>query len=344
MINKSLNWIRKQLKKLFVKLFGKDKGTKFVEPLLHAAQGKCYVETVSNKADSIHLALKKLYEEDLQKEFISFMRKKVLPRLRGRKRFRLAIDKHEIGYYGKEDSFYIVGTSYGGKSYAKAFEYISVSLLTGRKDERLHLFGIPWHIGQDVVQSVEFLLNAVKSLIRNLEVLQLDRGFHNNELIAWLGKKKIPYLLHACEKKGRIKNLVGKTKNFYKGNYSSEYRANKSKHKFETTLYICKNVKGKDWIFMSSLQFTSKHQPVRLYRNRWQIETNYAINNQNRIMSKSTNYMIRYFYFTCDILIQILWRISGTVHIPFKVFLRLFIVGPEQVIKMKPAYNKEPPP
>ena len=334
MLFQAIKRIRNELKKFFSTLFGREKSEQYVQPVFSASQSNAYVETVSNKADSFHRSIKKLYEEDFQSSYLSLLRKLVQKFRRGK--IRLAIDKHEIGYYGQKNSFYLVGTSYGNKSYQKAFEYISISLLTGKKEERIHLYALPWHIGQDLTDSVAKLLNIVKPLFDKIEVVMFDRGFHCNKLIHWLNENKIPYLIH-IKKQGKLfKELINHTKSFYKGKYQTKFNEDKSSFLVETTLYVCKNIDKRDWLFVSSINFKSKWQVRNLYRNRWQIETNYAINNQNRIMSKSTNYLIRYFYFLCDILIQILWRLSIFVKINFKQFLRILVVGIQQVIEMKP--------
>lgn len=325
----------RSLKKLLSSLFGKDKSTRYILPLKEAAQSNAYVETVSNRADSLHRDTKNLYEEDLQSSFLKVL-SKFSPKFR-RGKIRLAIDKHEIGYYGKKQGWYIVGTSYNNKSYQHAFEYISISLLTGKKEERIHLYALPWHIGQDLVDSVATLLNVVKRWFNKIEIVQFDRGFHCNELMHWLEEHRIPYLIHIRKIGKFLKQLIESTKSFYRGEYQTKFNKHKTYFKVKTFIYVCKNIRKKDWTFTSSIKFTNKYQPFNLYKNRWQIETNYAINNQNRIMSKSTHYLIRYFYFLCDILLQIIWRLSSFVQWTFKQFLKSLVVGIQQVIAMKPT-------
>ena len=342
MTNKAIRWVRKQLKKLFYRLFGRNNSGQYVQPVLHAAQGRAYVETVSNLADSLHLQIKRLYEEDLQHGFLALM-SSLAPHFR-KGNVRLAIDRTEIGYYGKEQGFYIVGTSYNNKSYTKAFEYLTISVLTGSKEERIPLYALPWHIGQDVVRSIEALLDTVKPWLGKIEVVQFDRGFHNNELIAWLESHKIPYLIHIQRHGKTIKDLVENTKSFNRTKYETTYNASKTTHPVKFNLYVCKNIQGKDWLFASSIWFKTKWQIRNLYQNRWQIETNYAVTNQNRIMSKSTNVSIRYFYFLCDIILQVLWRIGGCCNLPFKTFLRTFVAGTKQIFEMKPTLKPCLPP
>lgn len=331
-----VKWMKKELKKLFASLFGKKKADNYIQPILDAACNKGYVESYSNKADSLHVDIKnKLYEEDLQKHFISVL-KKLEPYLKKGKA-RLAIDFQEQGFYGKTSNLHIVGTAYKKKSYRKAFKFPTISILTGRKDERIPLFALPWHIGQNLTDTVAVLIRTVQPLLEMIEVIQFDRGFFSKELIYFLTENKIPYLIHIPCYGNYLKELVRTTKSFYRRAYHMKFTMNKTTYRTHSSLYVCKDVKKKDWLFLSSIWFTSKYQPVSFYRNRWQIETNYAVHNSARIMSRSTDYMIRYFYYLVDVLLQILWRISACV-IPLRTFLFTIVVGIEKMIERKPCF------
>lgn len=330
-----IKWVKKQLKKLFDLLFRKKSG-KYVQPIIDSANNSGYVESYSDKADSLHLDVKKLYEEDLQKFFISVMNK-LAPKFRKGK-VRLAVDFQEEGFYGKSNNLFIIGTSYKGKSYPKAFRFITISILTGNKEERIPLYALPWHIGQDVVESVNILLSVVKSWIDKIEVVQFDRGFHNRALIKYLNDNKIPYLIHIKKHGKYLVELVNKTKSFYKGEYVKKANMNKSCFPVKTNIYVCKNIKGKDWLFVSSILFKNKFDVTNLYRNRWQIETNYAVHNSARIMSRSIDYIIRYFYYLVDILLQVLWRLCAC-RIPFKTFLFSMVIGVENMLMRKPNFE-----
>jgi len=335
MISHTINWVKKKLKKLFFSLFGKKKAGKYVQPIIDAANNKGYVESYSNKADSLHLDVQWLYEEDLQKSFISLM-KKLTPNFR-KSKVRLAIDFQEQGFYGKTNKLHIIGTSYPGKSYPKAFKFITISILTGRKDERIPLYALPWHIGQDLTDSVAILLSVVKPWLGKIEVVQFDRGYGSKSLIHWLTQNKILYLIHKIKSKGYLTDLVNNTNSFYCGKYKKKFNRNKSIYWAETNLYVCKDVKNKDWLFISNIWFKNKWQVCNLYRNRWQIETNYSVHNSARIMSRSTNYLIRYFYYLVDVLLQVLWRLCAC-KIPFKTFLFSMVVGVENMLMKKPYF------
>lgn len=337
MIHKTINWMKRKIKKLFSSLFGKKKASKYIQPIIDAANNKGYVESYSNKADSLHLDIKKrVYEEDLQDSFLKLMNH-LAPHFR-KDKVRLAIDFQEQGFYGKTNKPHIVGTSYKKRPYPKAFKFLTISILTGNKEERIPLYALPWHIGQDLVDSVAILLSVVKSWFSKIEIVQFDRGFHNRELIKFLKDNKIPYLIHIKKHGKYLKELVETTNNFYRGKYSFKVNMDKSCFLVETNLFVCKNIEKKDWLFVSSIWFKNKWQVRNYYKNRWQIETNYAVHNSARIMSRSTDYMIRYFYYLVDILLQVLWRLCAC-KIPFRTFLFSMVVGVENMLMRKPFFE-----
>jgi hypothetical protein len=211
------------------------------------------------------------------------------------------------------------------------------SKLTGKKEERIPLYALPWHIGQDLIESVDILLSIVSKWLGKIEVVQFDRGFHDNKLVKYLEDNKISYLIHAKKCRGCLSKLVEETKNFYKGEYKTKVNIDKSNFPIKTTVYVCKNIEKKDWLFFSSLNFKSKYAVRNMYKNRWQIETNYAVHNSVKIMSKSTNYLVRYFYYLLDILIQILWRLKAC-NTPLRTFLFSMVVSVKNMLIRKPNF------
>ena len=331
--------IKAYLKKFFSKLFSEKRTNYYIQPCIDAAQCKGYIETVSNKADSLHKYLKEIYEKDLENAY-KVIYILLAPYFRQSK-IRLGIDFHEKGYYGKHTSIHIMGTNYGGKSYKYAFEYISISLLTGKKDERIHLFALPVYVGDDRVSLIKQLIDFVKPFFNKIEVIQFDRGFYIKELIYWLEDVNLPYLIHLPKCEGKISDFVSNTKNFSKNSYTAKFYSKQSGYWMKTNIYVCKNICFHNWLFASNINFKNKWNLFFLYKNRWQIETNYSISNQNRIMSKSTNYIIRYFHFLVDILLQILWRLFSCVT-TFKQYLLVLVFGIKQVLKRIPRLGIPP--
>ncbi|MEK6904150.1 MAG: transposase [Nanoarchaeota archaeon] len=332
----TVKWIKKKLQKLFAYLFGERKAPKYVQPIIDAACNKGYVESYSNKADSLHLDIRrKIYEEDLQTSFLKLMNS--LAKHFRKDKVRLAVDFQEQGFYGKTNKPHIIGTAYKKKPYKKVFKFLTVSILTGNKDERIPLYALPWHIGQDLAGSVEILLSVVRKWFSKIEVVQFDRGFFSKELIYSLIEDKFPYLIHIPKYGKYLKKVVAETDEFHHEKYKMKFNVNKSTYPVESILYVCKNIKKKNWLFLSSLKFKDKWTVRNMYRNRWQIETNYAVHNSARIMSRSTDYIVRYFYYLVDVLLQVLWRLCAC-KIPIRTFLFSMVVGVKKMLEKKPHF------
>lgn len=331
----TIKWVGEKLKKVFSYLFGKKKQEVYVQPIIDATSSKGYIESYSNKADSLHLDIKKIYEEDLQESFLRLMNS--LAKHFRKDKVSLAVDFQEQGFYGKANKIYIIGTAYKKKPYRKAFKFLTISILTGNKDERIPLYALPWHLGQDLVGSVEILLSVVQKWFSRIEVVQFDRGFFSKELIYFLTENKFHYLIHIPKYGKYLKKLIRETDDFHHEVYKMKFNTNKSTYKTESILYVCKDIEKKDWLFLSSLKFWNKWSVRNMYRNRWQIETNYSVHNSARIMSRSTDYMIRYFYYLIDVLIQVLWRLCAS-KTPLRTFLFSMLVGHDKMIERKPHY------
>ena len=122
---------------------------------------------------------------------------------------------------------------------------------------------------------------------------------------------------------GKITEYRDNTPVFGKYQHQLYYRKAKSSWKPTTTFVVCKNQFGYDWTFATNIQLHNPKDYVLLYKRRWQIETNYRVEDEARIKSKSCNYLIRYFYFIISMLFHLLWIVSKNRHcyVQFKKYL-----------------------
>jgi len=102
-----------------------------------------------------------------------------------------------------------------------------------------------------------------------------------------------------------------------------KYQKEKSSWKPIVQIVVCKDIFEFDWMFATNIQINNSLDYVLLYKRRWQIETNYRIEDEARIKSKSSNYLIRYFYFMISNLFHLLWIVHKNVsnYIQFKRYL-----------------------
>jgi hypothetical protein len=86
---------------------------------------------------------------------------------------------------------------------------------------------------------------------------------------------------------------------------------------------VCKGIDEFAWIFATNIRFRTRAEYVWYYKRRWQIETNFRVEDEARIKSKSTSYLVKYFYFLVSLLLHLLWIINKNIkyHAPFKKYL-----------------------
>ena len=68
------------------------------------------------------------------------------------------------------------------------------------------------------------------------------------------------------------------------------------------------------------IKLDSGMEYVHLYCKRWQIETNFRMEDQVRIKSKSVQVIIRYFYFMISLLLHAAWQLFWSGKIAFDTF------------------------
>jgi len=291
--------------------------------LIKVAKSNSYIETLGENSDSLHLWIKNSYEEDFQVAFEEQV-KKAIKRL-NINYARLAFDSTHEPFYGKTRGLYIFDTP-PDKKYDGEFRYITVCLIT--RNKQIPLMALPLMLGSQT-RLVLNLLKYCQTLFKKIRLALFDRGFYIGELIDYLESNKIKYIIMVPEKKGRIKEYVEQTEELGKYPHQMKYSKEKSNWKPKTTIVVCKQI-GKDnngnlldWIFASNINFRTRAEYVYYYKRRWQIETNYRVEDEAKIKSKSTNYLIRYFYFLVSLLLHLCWIVNKNLnyYAPFKKYL-----------------------
>ncbi len=294
--------------------FGKAKilmAKDYLKSIFRACSHNSYVETVSNKADSLHRRIKLSYEEDVIDAY-----KQAIKKLLKYKRFgtvTLAVDITKEKFYGDTRDFHIYHCDEDCESKAE-FHYMVISIVGAEKN--LPLMALPVPLGCYRAELVEELLMFVNGLLR-VKLVLFDRGFVNAELIRVLQKLKLNYLIFAKKYK-ELECMLESVEESAIIGHEMEYSKDKSTYKVET--YIAMVKEGKyDWVFYTNLWLNDAKYYIRLYKKRWQIETNFRVEDEARIKSKSISYLVRYFYFMLSLLLHAIWLIF--FHNQFKLFL-----------------------
>jgi len=144
---------------------------KIVAAIVEAARTISYVETVSNKADTLHRHIKNTDERILKRAF-EFNTRKAIARM-GLGRVTLAIDTTKELYYGKNGKLNVRQIKYE-KGTDGAFEYIVLSVVDPKP---LPLMALPYRQGEDKATLCKELLGMQNPYELILIVFCLIGGF-----------------------------------------------------------------------------------------------------------------------------------------------------------------------
>jgi len=297
---------------------------KLCSGIIEAARTISYVETVSNKADTLHRHIKNTDEKTLKKAF-EFNTRKAIARM-GLGNVTLAIDTTKELYYGKNGKLNVRQTKYE-KGTNEVFEYIVLSIVDPKP---LPLMALPYKQGQNKATLCTELLNYAQSLKVNINCVLFDRGFYIGELIKYLSSVRLKYLIFVPQNKA-MKRFIFKTDNIASFCHTIKWNKNFSLWEIETKIVIIKSqffnkkkhiMEDCYWCFATNLR--QNLYLITKYKQRWQIETDFRVHDEARIKSKSNEPIIRYFYFLTSLILVANWEVNRLIypHVSFKKYLK----------------------
>lgn len=302
-------------------------GFELSEPLLSAAAHNTYVETVSNKADTLYLRTKESLTEMATYAYLD--RVKRWSQLFGwkNKEVILAFDYTNEDFYGEVQGFNIHGWT-GENGVTGKFKFLTCSIVSDEIPERIPLISIPIHIGQYKSQAVLYCLSQIKDFVGAIVLLLFDRGFYDKDLMYELSQNKYPYLIFVPKAKDKQEILFPMERGERVAIYH-DFTVNKDKTMYEDQnllvflkqLYDPKSEKSYDWVFATNVEQVALSNIVQTYKKRWRIETGYRVQDEATIKCKSKDVKIRYFLFLFEQLLQAQWACFHKEEVSFKKYL-----------------------
>ena len=319
-------------------------GFQYNPELIYAAVANTYVETIGDKADSLHRRIKMRSIENIWKEYLETV--KVLGR---RVRFDeldviLAFDYTDENYYGMLENAWMYGWT-GARGVTGKFKFLTCALICTTAPIRVPLLSIPVHIGHDMADIVLFCLRQVQPLVRSIQLIIFDRGFYSKNLMIELSNTDhyFPYLIFV-PKNEKVKKELKEMEDHEKKTILYEFKLNKNKTTIrgKTTLAFLKKIYDKrskkdyDWSFATNVEEINLDNIIKTYKKRWRIETMFRVQDEARIMSRSKNIKLRFFYFAYSQVLQLLWAVLFKQEITFKEFqIMLLETAKERAEKAK---------
>lgn len=284
--------------------------------ILSACAYNTYIETVSNKADTILRYCRETDQESIMFSYLDFLGKVSKKINLNKKPVVLAFDYTKEIFWGEVKGFDIIGTKKSEKG-TGAFKFLTCSQVSGKIYPKFPLISIPIKLGHNKSHAITYCISLIQKHVGNIELLLFDREFYNKELMMALNHLNIPYLIFVPKKKGEISDTLN---NLYDGEIIAKthyFDVNKNKTVFhdETTMIFLKSIfDGKsyehyDWCFVTNVKDFDIDKTIPTYKCRWRIETGFRVQDEADSKTKSTVNETRYFFFLYEQLLQSIWYI-----------------------------------
>jgi hypothetical protein len=302
-------------------------GFNYNRDLLKASVANTYVETVGNRADSLHLAIKKVPASNIYWEYLETVKILGTKFELQEKEVVLAFDYTDEDFYGDPQGFWIHGWT-GENGVTGKFKFLTCSIVSSDIPQKIPLISIPVRMGHNMAHAVTWCVTVIEPMVKSISLILFDRGFYSKELMLTLTNSKYPYLIFV-PKNPRIRKELAQMEEAEKKTmqYKFKLNINKTVLKGETTLALLKQIfdrksdKSYDWAFATNQSTVDLDHIIASYKRRWRIETGFRIQDEARIKSKSTDVNVRFFYFAYEQVLQLLWIVLYKDEESFKVFM-----------------------
>ena len=287
---------------------------KILEDVLEAASRLTYVETTSHGADTLHKGLAEWDIVALQQVYSRICENRIRKLHLGS--CEVIMDSTDENFYGKTQSFWIVPWT-GERGVKGHFKFLVCSVKYRNRKFPIAVRMI--RLGAIISEEIGAAIESCKRAGLKIKTVLLDRGFYSADNIRELKEQNVPYIIFA-RKNALFKNLLDATNVSVIVEHEMNSRKNKSILRVQTNIALVKHIKGFDWIFATDTQLTGK-EIVKTYRLRWNIETDFRVQDEARIKSKSTRPEVRLFYFIIGLLLFFVWSATQKFKISFKKFI-----------------------
>ncbi len=280
--------------------------------LISASLVNGFAEGVSKSLDESPTAetllsyIKSQREERLKRIFDDLVDMNV-KKLRKRRKLRLpvpvAVDLHDVMYYGDhEETPMVIGTMHrDGSNYA--FKYLTASVLVD--GERLIVAVTGLESAAELASSAEQIVRKLREELEiRIRYLVFDGGFLSTGFLRFLEESGLKYIVRMAPTYSTKKMRLWNGRRF---TYTtSGHRRRKSEQTSFDVVVVYDKSKDYKYLFATNLPYKAE-TVLRLFKNRWGIETSYRMSNQFLVKTTSRNYVVRLFYYLFACLVYNAW-------------------------------------
>ena len=302
-------------------------GFELIVPLMEATAHNTYVETVSDKADTLYSRTKESVRSKVTYAYLDYI-KRVSEKIKlHEKSVMLAFDYTDEDFYGNVQGLDIHGWT-GKEGVTGHFKFITCSIISDDIPQKIPLISVPIRLGHYKSSVILHCLSLIKEYIGEIKLILFDRGFYDKDLMYELTKWKYPYLIFVPKHKDKQEILYTLDTEEKIAIYN-DFKVNKNKSNYlgENILIFLKQIydprseRNYDWVFATNVEELSLDTLVATYKKRWRIETQFRVHDEARIKCKSVEMHIRYFLFLFEQMLQVQWMCFFKEEASFKEFI-----------------------
>ena len=228
-------------------------------------------------------------------------------------------------FYGEVNDRWIHGWT-GENGVTGKYSYLTASIVN--KDTKLPIITIPSPAGNIMPAEVLSLIDALKHVIPNIDLVLLNRGFYSKDLIVRLSSLPVPYIIFVPKREMERRELesmrYGERKVLV---HEFSFYSDNKKIKGDTKLAFLRKIFDRrteeylDWVFATNMEEVNLDSIISQYKIRWRIETMFRVQDECRIKTKSKRIEARYFLFAYEQRIEAIWYLFYSKEVSFKRFL-----------------------
>jgi len=301
-------------------------GFEMLDSLVGASAHNTYIETISDKADTLYRRIKESPISMTTHAYLNYIKRLSKKLKLHEKEVILAFDYTDEDFYGDVQGLDIHGWT-GEDAVTGHFKFLTCSIISDDIPEKIPLISVSIKLGHRKSSVIKECLFAIKDYIGKIKLILFDRWFYDNDLMFELTKLNYPYLIFVkkYQEYKKFLNELEEEKTIVVHNYT----VNKDKSYFHEENYLAflkqiydpRSEKNYDWIFATNVEEVALDNLIATYKKRWRIETQFRVQDEARIKCKSKDMKIRYFLFMFEQMLQTIWICFYKDDSTFKEFL-----------------------
>ena len=280
------------------------------EPVIRAQAENTFIESACRRSrrissDDVFYHLSKLSLRDVAgclNENVEDVFTRVRKENRIAGKVDIAIDVHEIPYYGKDINIFVLGGKHKSGT-NKFYKVITICIVS--KGRRYTLAVIPISFFDITVKLLEQLVQIARKYV-DIRYVFLDRGFLSVDSISMLYHLAMQFII-PIRRDAKAKKII--MESYFQGKERTKYTLKSGNKVSAFDLVICET--DDDLVGFATNINGKPERIAKLYRRRWGIETSYRVKNQFYGRTCSRKLKIRLLLVFLSFMLYNLWILAN---------------------------------